>query len=256
MSALGFLIAWANAPFAIAAGIAVFFALLQVTGLLGVIAGGGAEAEHDVDVDHDVDADVDADVDHDVDHDADADHDAQHEHGGSADRSIGAAALAPLGFGKIPFSIIWQTYAIAFAVAGFALNLRYMGADDGVPLASLAWTLPASLAFGYVAVAIVARLLAPVLSSSGQEATSRAQLVGQIGVVISSKVDEEFGEVRIRDKTGHDLRVICKLNKGGKRLPAENESVVVVDYERGDLLVEPLEADDEDESGGKGRRAV
>jgi len=251
LSAVGFLIAWANAPFAIAAGIAVFFALLQVTGLLGVIAGGGdAEAEHDVDVDHDVDADVDHDVDH------DADHDAEHEHGGSADRGLGAAALAPLGFGKIPFSIIWQTYAIAFAVAGFALNLRYMGNDDGVPLVSLAWTLPASFAFGYVAVAIVARLLGPVLSSSGQEATSRAQLVGQIGVVISSKIDEEFGEVRIRDKTGHDLRVICKLNKGGKRLPAENESVVVVDYERGDLLVEPLEQGDEDESGGKGRRAV
>ena len=251
MSALGFLIAWANAPFAIAAGIAVFFALLQVTGLLGVIAGGGAEAEHDVDVDHDVD------MDHDVDHDADADHDAEHEHGGSADRGIGAAALAPLGFGKIPFSMIWQTYALAFAVAGFALNLRYMGTEDGVPLVSLAWTLPSSLAVGYVAVAIVARLLGPVLSSSGQEATSRAQLVGQIGVVISSKVDEEFGEVRIRDKTGHDLRVICKLNKGGKTVPAEHQRVVVVDYEGGDLLVEPLELDDEDEgAGGTGRRAV
>jgi len=260
LSALGFLIAWANAPFAIAAGIAVFFALLQVTGLLGVIAGGGdGEAEHDVDVDHDVDADVDHDIDHDAEGDADADHDAEHEHGGggSADRGLGAAALAPLGFGRIPFSIIWQTYALSFAVVGFALNVRYLGDPDGVPLLSLAWTLPASLVAGYVAVALVARLLGPVLSSKGQEATTRAQLVGQIGVVISTKVDEEFGEVRIRDKTGHDLRVICKLNKGGKTVPAEHQRVVVVDYEGGDLLVEPLDLDDEDEgAAGKRRRAV
>ena len=81
--------------------------------------------------------------------------------------------------------------------------------------------------------------------------------VGQIGVVISSKVDEEFGEVRIRDKTGHDLRVICKLNKGNKNAPVEHSRVVVVDYEKGDLLVEPLEIDDEDEQGSdKGKRAV
>ena len=97
---------------------------------------------------------------------------------------------------------------------GFGLNLRYLGTARAVPLLTLAWTLPASLVGGYVAVALVARLLGPVLSSKEQEATSRAQLVGQIGVVISSQVNQEFGEVRIRDKTGHDVRVICKLPKG------------------------------------------
>lgn len=276
MSALGFLTAWANAPFAIAAGIAALFALLQVTGLLGVLAGGGdaegdADVDHDVDMDHDVDADadvdhnVDADADHDVDHDADADHEHEGDHATAAargaaavvaDRSIGASALAPLGFGKIPFSMIWQTYAAAFALSGFALNLPHFGDPAGIPLISLAWTVPVSFACGYVAVAVVARLLGPVLSSRGQEATSRGELVGQIGVVISSKVDEEFGEVRIRDKTGHDLRVICKLNKGAKKPPIENESVVVVDYERGELLVEPLEIDEDEGAVGQGRRAV
>ena len=82
---------------------------------------------------------------------------------------------------------------------------------------SLAWTVPASLVGGYVAVAIVARLLGPVLSSKGQEATSRAQLVGQIGIVISSKVDQEFGEVRIRDKSGHDVLIAVDEKTG---LPA------------------------------------
>lgn len=236
MSALGFLIAWANVPFAIAAGVAALFALLQVTGVLGLIAGGG-DGDADGDVDHDVNADVDHDVNGDADHDADADH----EHAG--DRGWGVAALAPLGVGKIPFSVIWQTYALAFAATGFGLNLRYLGTAQTVPLLTLAWTLPASLVGGYVAVALVARLLGPVLSSKDQEATSRAQLVGQIGVVISSQVDQEFGEVRIRDKTGHDVRVICKLPKGTTKPVAEHKSVVVVDYEpeRGDLLVEALD---------------
>jgi membrane protein implicated in regulation of membrane protease activity len=237
---LGFLIAWANAPFAIAAGVAALFALLQVTGVLGLIAGGGdGDADHDVD--HDVDAD--ANVDHDVEHDADADHDAEQE---GADRGWGVAALAPLGVGKIPFSVIWQTYALAFALCGFLMNLHYLGGALRPPLVTLAWTLPSSMVVGYLAVALVAKFLGPVLSSKAQEATSRAQLVGQIGVVISSKVDHEFGEIRIRDKDGHDIRIVCKLPKGSTKPVAEHRSVVVVevDDERGELFVEPF--DDED----------
>jgi membrane protein implicated in regulation of membrane protease activity len=232
VSALGFLIAWANAPFAIAAGVAALFALLQVTGVLGLLAGGG---------DHDVDADVDHDVDADVDHDVD--HDAEHD---GADRGWGIAALAPLGVGKIPFSVIWQTYALAFALCGFGMNLHYLGGALRPPLVTLAWTLPSSMVVGYLAVALVAKVLGPVLSSKAQEATSRAQLVGQIGVVISSKVDQEFGEIRIRDKDGHDIRIVCKLPKGSTRPVPEHRSVVVVevDDERGELFVEPF--DDED----------
>jgi len=244
VSALGFLLAWANAPFAVAAGIAGLFALLQMTGVLGFLAGGGeggGDAEHDVD--HDVDADHDADGDHDGDQDGD------HE---GEDRSWTSAALAPLGFGKIPFSMIWQTFALIFAAVGFGLNLRFMS-TGGPPLHTLAWTLPSALLGGYVGVAIVARLLGPVLSSTEQEATSRSQLIGQTGVVISTKVDAEFGEVRIRDKSGHDLRVICKLAPGAKGMPLEHQIVLIVDYteENGELLVEPLDFEEEPEKAAR-----
>jgi hypothetical protein len=244
LSAVTFLVAWANVPFAIAAGVAAVFALLQVTGVLGLIAGGG-EGDHDVD--HDADVDQDADVDHDTGGDHDADHDHEHDADGDAhDRSLAIAALAPLGLGKVPVSLIWQTFFIAFAIAGYALNARYLGEPNGPPVHSLAWTVPLSLLAAYVTVAAVARVVGPVLSSKAQEATSRAQLVGQIGVVISSKVDRQFGEVRIRDKTGHDIRVVCKLADGAKSAPTERQSVVVVDYEpeRGELYVEPLEEGD------------
>ncbi len=235
MSALHFLFAWANAPFTIALGVTLLFALLQASGLLGLLAGGGDD--HDVDVDHEVDAD------HDVDHDADNDHDAD----GEDDQGIGAILFGPLGIGKIPFSLIWQSYAIVFAITGLALNVRAASASGTVPLLTLAWALPTSLVTGYIAVAVLARLLGPVLSSKAQEATSRAELVGQIGTVISSSVSPEFGEVRVKDKSGHDIRVICKLAQG-VRVASEREQVVFVDYddERG-LLVSPLEESERSE---------
>jgi membrane protein implicated in regulation of membrane protease activity len=127
------------------------------------------------------------------------------------------------------------------------LNIRYLTRDELPPPASLAWTVPLALLVGYCVVALVARILGPILSSKDQEATSRANLVGQIGVVISSRVDHDFGEVRIRDKSGHDVRVICKLPQGTSTAVAEHASVVVVDCdERGDLLVEPLDDDASD----------
>jgi len=235
MSALHFLFAWANAPFTIALGVTLLFALLQASGLLGLLAGGGDD--HDVDADADADADVDADADADADHDADHDHDAD----GDDDQGIGAILFGPLGIGKIPFSLIWQGYAIVFAITGLALNVHAASPSGSVPLLTLAWTFPTSLITGYIAVAALARVLGPVLSSKGQEATSRAELVGQIGTVISSRVSPEFGEVRVKDKTGHEIRVICRLAQG-VRVASEREQVVFVDYddERG-LLVSPLE---------------
>jgi len=228
MSALHYLFAWANAPYTIAAGIAILFALLQFSGVLGLLAGGD---------DHDVDADAgaDADADHEVDHD----HDADADDGG--ERGIGAILFGPLGIGKIPFSLVWQSYAIVFAITGFILNTRVAAPDGSVPLVTLAWTLPISLFTGYGAVALLARVLGPVLSSKEQEATSRGELVGRVGTVISTRVSPEFGEVRVKDKSGHDVRVVCKLAPG-VREPAEREQVVFVEYDddRG-LVVSPLD---------------
>lgn len=233
MTFLRFLIAWANLPFAIASGIALVFALLQVTGVLALIGSGDHDGDHDLDGDGEPDAD------------ADADHDADHA-------GIGDAIFGGLGVGRIPISIIWQSYAIVFAVTGYALNARWLGVSEP-PLLTLAWTVPSGLVAGYAVVATLARLLGPVFATKPHEATSRAELVGLSGVVISSKVTDEFGEVRIRDKSGHDLRVVCRLAPGAK--PAgEHQRVVVVEYESegGWLLVTPLEDDEPERLPAKG----
>ena len=231
MTALHFLFAWANAPFTVALGVTILFAVLQASGLLGLLAG---DAD-DHDIDHEVDADADAD--HEVDHDHDHDVDGEDEQG------IGAILFGTLGIGKIPFSLIWQAYAIVFAITGLALNVP-ASAGGTLSLLTLAWTIPTSLVTGYAAVAALARVLGPIVSSKAQEATSRAELVGQIGTVISSRVSPDFGEVRVKDKSGHELRVICKL-ADGVRVASEHEQVVFVDYddELG-LRVSPLEQEE------------
>jgi membrane protein implicated in regulation of membrane protease activity len=233
MSFLRFLVAWANAPFSIAGGVALLFGILSLTGVLGLIAGGG---------DHDADADTDVDADAEVDADADGHGDHDHDHDADGGRGFGAFVLGGMGVGRLPFSIVWQTFALVFAFTGLALNARYLG--GAVPLVSLAWTVPISAASAYGVVALLARLLGPVLSTKEVEATSRAQLVGQIGVVISSTVTKSFGEIRIKDRTGHDLRVVVKLAEGSRPV-LEKEQVVVVEHDGASdtLYVTPLETD-------------
>lgn len=249
------LLAWANVPFTAVLCIAVMFALIQMSGLLGLLAGGDHEgdADHDVDADHDADAGHDADADGDADHDADADHD----HDADQENASGAGQgfLAALGVGKVPLSIIWQTYAVAFGLAGIIGNTIYLGYARALPPYTLAWTLPIALVFGYFVTRRLGRVLARVASDPRQEATTRKELVGHTGVVISSKISSEFGEVRLMDKTGHTLRIICRTRDSEPTI-AEGREVVIVEYDKaGDhLFVAPL--DEGLEPQNEGRKAA
>ncbi len=250
MTFIYFLLAWANSPYTIAAGIALLFAAMQWSGLLGLLAGGdhdGADGHGDADAHGDLHGDHDFDhgADHAGDHggDPDADHDAE----ANGTHSVASSFAGVLGLGKIPLSILWQTYAIVFAVAGLSLHSRYLGYPKGPPLGALLFSLPLSVLAGLVTIAILSRVLGPVFSSKDQDATSRTQLVGHVGVVISSKVTRDFGEIRVRDKNGYDLRLICRL-ADGSRAVSEHKKVVIVEVAptSGQITVAPL--DDEDET--------
>jgi len=200
-----------------------------MTGVLGLLAGGG-----DHDADHDVDHDVDADADHDADHDVDGD--ADHEPG------IGDKILVDLGVGRVPFSILWQTFAVAFGLTGLALNTLYFGRSGVLVTSSLAYSLPASLLVAYLVTRFASRLLGRVVAAPGGEGTSRKHLVGQVGVVISSRVTDEFGEIRAKDPAGHFVHLICRVREGEAPIPTGRE-VVIVDYDstEGRIFVAPLD---------------
>ena len=222
MSLLHWLSAPANVPFTIAALATLLFGAIQASGVMGLFGG------H-----HESDADADADVDGDVDGDADGDADSD------AAPSLGDALFAPLAIGRVPLSFTAQTFSISFAASGLVMNAVFLR-DAAVPLITLAWTTPGALLIGYFAASLAARLALPVLDDRAQAATNRHQLVGAIGVVISTTVNEEFGEVRVRDRSGHDVRLIVKLAPHSRVLREREEAVIVDLDESGTLFVAPL----------------
>ena len=115
--------------------------------------------------------------------------------------------------------------------------------------------MPVALVFGYVVTRRLGRVLARVASDPRHEATTRRELVGHTGVVISSKVSSEFGEVRLMDKTGHVLRIICRTREGEPPI-AEGREIVIVEHDpAGDhLFVAPL--DEGTDSPRQGTRAA
>lgn len=247
MTFLSSLLTWANVPFVVALGVAVTFVLLQVSGLLGLLAGGG-DHEGDTDADHEADtgsADGDADADADADGDADADADADNE--GEAHQAHGGAGkefLAGMGVGTMPLSIVWQSFAVCFAFGGITANTVYFSYAHALPTAALAVSAPVALAFAYLATRGVSKVFGRLAPAAGKTSTSRRDLVGKAGVVISSKVNAEFGEVRVTDPTGIVHRVICRVHPDEAPIP-EGREVVFVEHDRArDLLfVAPLDAD-------------
>jgi hypothetical protein len=231
MSFIASLFAWGNAIYTFALATTLGFALLQVSGVLGWLA--GAEA-HDGDADHDVDADADAYGD--ADHDADANGDRDANDGVSPARGI----LATLGTGRVPFSIIWQTFGTSFGLTGIAVNTLMHAEVGQVSTWSLLWTVPASIVVGYQVTRLVGGALARLLSHDAAQASSRRDLVGRLGVVISSQLTTQFGEVRIRDKSSH-VRVVCKL-AGGSPVP-EGTEVVIIECTKGELYASTFDAD-------------
>jgi membrane protein implicated in regulation of membrane protease activity len=218
MSVLSFFLSGANLPFVFALGVSVLFVLLQWSGAMGLLGEGDADAEADVDADADADADAEADADSDGD-------DAEHH-------------AAPLL--KLPLTVRGPIAAIGFALTGFALNALTHGEAASLPPATMLWTLPAGLLAGYASSRMVTRLLAPILDDHQNAAPERKSLVGRIGTVISTGVNAEFGEVRIKDQSGHQLRVIVKLAEGSAAAREGDEIVVTELDERGTPRVTPL----------------
>jgi hypothetical protein len=210
-------LAWANVPFLSALGIAVLFAALQATGLLGLLAGG----------DHDGDGDADHDVEHGAGHDSDGPE---------------LSLFGLLGVGRVPLTFALQTFAISFGVGGLSITTLAFGALPP-PTRALLWALPAALALAAVMTGIVSRVAGRIFSTEGQEPPSRAQLVGASGVVISTRVDDTFGEVRLSPIGAQPVRVVV-TTRDEEPIP-EGREIIVIEYDRDRdrLVVAPLEAE-------------
>lgn len=224
MAFLVSLFAWGNLPFTVVLAVAVLFAALQMSGALGLLAGDGAGDAGDADADGDADGD--------------AGGDADGDHGG-----IAHGVLEFFGVGRVPLTVTAQVFSVVFALAGLLTN-TLRGAHEPAA-SSLVWTVPVAFVVAALASSFTARLLGNAFDSSGSEATTRSELVGRTGVVVSSRVDAEFGHVRVVDKAGHRLWLSVSVRDGEGPI-SEGREVVVVEYDRvkDRVFVAPLEHDD------------
>lgn len=240
MTVWDFLVAWPNVPFTIAVGATLLFALVQASGLAGLIGGGDADSDADADVDVDADADADADAEGDTDSDADGDDADAESWSLRLGLSFGGKAF---GMGRLPMTLLAQVFLVVFGVSGLLVNVAFVSTGV-IPFWTSFYSLPVATLVALAADAAMTRLIAPIVDDKAQAATKRSALVGSIATVISRQVTEEFGEVRIRDRSGHDLRLVVKLAKDatGRAALREGQEAVVVDVDdRGTLLVSPLD---------------
>lgn len=223
MGFLESLIAWANLPFTAAIATVVGFSLLQASGLLGLLAGG--DADHGADSDHAIDGEHDHDADH-----ADA-------------KGAVSGLLSTVGVGNVPTTIIWQTFAMTFGMTGVVTNTLVFGVSKDLSAAALLLSVPVALIGGFSLTSLIAKALAKVVKPP-QEAPGKRHLVGLVGVVVSGKVDEEFGEIRVKGPHGELVQLPCRVMPGEK--PLSNQDLVVIasyDRERDCIYVMPANGD-------------
>jgi len=130
----------------------------------------------------------------------------------------------------MPLSVVWQAFAICFGLAGISANAVFIGRTGTLPTYTLAWTVPFALLVGFGVNHGLSRLFARLVVPPGKASTSRKDLVGRTGIVISSKVNAEFGEVRTVDKSGDTLRLIVKTLDGDEVIE-EGREIVFVEYD-------------------------
>jgi len=206
-----------------------------------------------VDMDHEVDLDHDADLDHDLDHevdydlaadhdaDADADHGADHEvhassngthHGADHGEGIFKALLSLLGVGKVPITVLVQSFMIAWAIIGWNANI-WLAKAMRVPEVYILPSMAVSF-FGALAVTrLMATCLHKLMPSSETYARSPLELLSASGTALF-RIDGSGGYADVYDEQGTLHRVRCRSRYG--EVP-KGAKVTLVDY-HGDGLYE------------------
>jgi hypothetical protein len=193
-----------NLVFTVPLGVALAWFVFSL--IMSGVDAADAEAEADADVDADVDADIDGDA---------------HHHGLDM-----ATALSFLGFGKIPVVLWCQIVFILWGLAG--LTARILG------LSWLAYIVGGAAAL--VGVTIISRVLEKFLPKRIEsDIVPSKQRIGMVGVVVSTKVDKNYGEGRFFTEKGN---IYMPIRVSSGELPEQTNVVVMEMLDKGIALVQ------------------
>jgi membrane protein implicated in regulation of membrane protease activity len=229
---LQWILGWWNliflAPFAVAL-VYLFACTLSGVGM------GDGDADAHGDVDADADADVHGDVHHDVDADADADahadvhadadgHDADGDSDTDGDGSDShdtshtpahAVALAWLGVGRVPLSLIALVLLLTWGAAGFVTNAILRPHTDWE---AARLSIPVALVASLLITRSMVLLIARFVPLNQNLALRRGDLVGEVGQALYG-IDEKFGLVAVRDERGDLKQLPCRVAAGVEPIP-------------------------------------
>jgi membrane protein implicated in regulation of membrane protease activity len=223
---LSSLVSIANAPFSVALLTVAFYVLLQGFGLLSWGEHGGHDSSN-----------VDGHNEAIADHGNSADHGACASSGQVCEyESLSVVFWGFLGLGRVPFAVVWQSFLTMFGLVGIFITTLVWTFTDKLSSYYLLFSLPAAVIGGSIFSSGLVRLVARLMPASSGEASRRRDLIGCTGVVISSQISADFGEIRLNDPHGRVLRLICRTLPTEAPIP-EGANVMVVDYqEKKDIL--------------------
>lgn len=250
---------WSNMIYVVPLGIAVCYFLLSF-----VLGGGFSDAHADMDVhadfdahaDLDVHADMDAHVDTDTDHDfghhdeteffsdGDAGHDLDSAH---HDAGAFQRVFIFMGVGKVPVSLIWQTFFISWGACGITCNTILYAILGKSVFYQFTWfvSIPVAFVFGTGLTKAIVQLWIKILPTHEQTASTHKDIVGSIGHVLSDTVTDEYGRASIIDRFGYSLDIFCKRHPTCRKKLKRGDGIIVIDTSDNQnyFLVGPLEDD-------------
>ena len=233
------LLAWWNLIFELPFGLGLLY--LAVYTLSGWTFG---ETGADGAMDHDIDASLDADghlsFEHDVDADTDTDshvdgHDTDQDH---ASGSSLMYALAWIGVGRAPLSMVLMILLLSWGAIGFCVNrlTDNRALDQSVPLAIVI------AGSGSIFITkIIAALVGKYLPTTESYARRRHELLGSLAEALYP-IDEKFGMATGRDDRGERFEVACRT-EADKPPVAKGAAVQLVGYTAKERMFYVIPAD-------------
>ena len=220
------LLAPPNTPFAVALGLMLLFAALEVvTSLFGASASSTVDSmlpEFDApDLDLDVDIDVDVDIDLDVDApDMDAPADGVSAAGGPL-----TAVLTWLCIGRVPALVLLIAFLTAFGLSGLGIQ-SVVDRITGEYLPAWFAALPA-LAVGLPATRYIGLGLARLIPKEETEAVSSRKFIGKVATIVRGQARAGLpAEAKLQDQFGR-THYLMVAPEGDDVLDAGAEAVLV-----------------------------
>lgn len=194
----------------------------------------------------DIDVDVDADVGIDADLAVDAEVDGGLATAGGADLDSGSStAEGGAGFVRgileffyltdVPVAIVGSTFV--FGYWGSSLILNHLFNTNQSFFASLLWVIPSAI-IGLALVKVAVKPIAKITAKTAPEDTSRTDMAGTVGRVISSSVTETFGQIEVKPSGEPEVVYHARTAKGQELAKGDAAKIISYDDEQNTFLVE------------------